>query len=994
MRTVHRCSGLILGLTISNVLLTAAMAQSHFTHPNTTPTTWNANSPPLDIANGNVRLRLAYSANAGVRLAEVQALPSGYTFLFETPVVTESDDYFVPHDGIWQARLHAPGDPQDVEYILRPSAANFTIYDNLSQNVNPKEVLLVWDPINVGVNDTYWVEVRLQLWTGDRHVKVDTKMGRPDDGTSGMGIQDVICPLFCVRGPAVPVGNETHIAAQLRSRVLVPITLRQPNGVISANPRCREGSRGFLAANSLLRSWLFDSQHPSGGQLAHPNPGQNMQFSALYSDDDSNRGNMLWVSTLDKDGWFKRLRQTSYESTSHVQYYSWGSVYYPSYLPTEGMNFLDDPYPAAIGAMQATDDAWWYDAAKYYRDVFVPLENIQRASSSSTRRHQGWDQRGVFVNVNNGKNSPQGVYLPSHWSLLNDKIRADSALYSDGAAPNMFVELHQYLTGGTNPDGCTPSCGGTSTSVELLHPDWNPRMFFGIGNTTKADFNKNAFNFLQQCYNDGFNTGVYYNPIVFQPDRIQANPNPGLLLSTYDDLPAIQAFCVPCLNCPPCLTATPYAQGLDYGNAQVPGMMAQMLADMHATVPFLCGSYWDAFGGGGSTLRYGEGVGNSPPYHGNTEWMAGKRTTAINARNDVNSWSGAGRSQDTAFLITEACEEGMHDQFDWQHIGYVPWGNELLLRNPTAENLWFNAPAHARFETSHPFPPLWSAVYHEYSPPQCVISQLSTHCLDSSNGDGEAGAAVQFLSPSELADTRCYAFALAWILGQRVSLYEGLDDEVQNFRMIESSPTQPFWRFRSGLSQTAQSALGPALAFLSQLNATMNSTSLGAGFLNVGRSERPLLPAYDLVNNSNSPSTLRFHPVLFAMNKIGLITNSAPNVRGITSANFAGFSDIYGLLPVPSQDEQVPAVLHSVWSDPSATTRRVGIALANWTNATATFNANFNPALYGLPTSPATYSIVQYAVGQPQPNTIFSGAGSTTLIVSVPARTCWILVAQ
>src|SRR5262249_55237809 len=148
----------------------------------------------------------------------------------------------------------------------------------------------------------------------------------------------------------------------------------------------------LFAPNMPLGSWWTAPNQFRGGEIRASAGDQVMQFSALCSDDQNGLGHMLWFSTLDATGWYKRQRyfthvQSDDKKPAHyTQSFSWGPVYYPPFADASGSsNYLDNPYPSALGALHARNEAYWYDAAAYYRDTFVPLLSLPRVGAPESR---------------------------------------------------------------------------------------------------------------------------------------------------------------------------------------------------------------------------------------------------------------------------------------------------------------------------------------------------------------------------------------------------------------------------------------------------------------------------------------------------------------------------------------------------------------------------------------------------------------------------------
>ncbi len=696
-----------------------------------------------------------------------------------------------------------------------------------------------WSPVPMGL-DTVSLTLDVTLMPDDVVSRWDCRVERITSGEAAL--DRVAYPLLMLAGPVEPVPpTESAFDAQWRTRIVIPRAIASSF----------QGQNMPLAGYSLLPS--------NGFELRHPHAEQVMQWSVMYAADPLSHagGRMIYLGTEDTTGHEKRFRHAFPISGSLNPGYQWAAVHYPSFADSSGTyaefgNRYESAYPTVVGALLATSDEFWFDAAEYYRGfVENSLGLVRRELNASladdvgpailsfplqaTQLLQGMPLYKRFLQITRG------------WRLALDNPHVQTQ--------RTILHFQNYLKDAVNGGG--------------LFSDW------GAGHPFSATVDSGVAQTVAAARALGIDCSVRHLPVAVEIGSGWDAQLPESLRA-YDRDRSVSQLLVG------------LDERLDYATYDDPVVGPQIESWFADTVlvPLvqhldLEGLYLDLISGQGGALTYENAVlGAFHAGHGGDRYVRGLVAATDYTRQRLQSTVSGGN----AFLMSEAVQEYMAGHLDFVGQGYVHLPRHMLhfeevlpfIPVPPAGH---EVPPEARDQS----PPLWQAVYHEYQPAEMLTLFPSSRPL-------AAG-----LTSNELLDLYAWTFGTALINGSRPSsLVYKLEHDPAIVEFDEST-----------LSLTDPTGVGlSAMAIVNALHGAVERSFAGQ-FTSVGRLERSLPDAGETRSTQINP-THRTQPVA------NLDETCFPVLESWDDPG----SDTPEGLPEASMAFPVDSVLHSVWTSP------------------------------------------------------------------------------
>lgn len=836
----------------------------------------------------------------------------------------------------------------DVDADGRLWEVGYRLADGTTGTVSPKDAATfeAWD-----VSDLYglaapphvvqfvWRGIPIPLATGyDRiavtlQVRQDTndKLTRwyvtvTKENGSSASIEHIDAPILWVKGPALPVGVESHLVGQKRTRVLVPASIhaRMP----------------AHAPNTDLWTWATNGYVTDDGEAfrsRHPNPGQPLQFAAVGSMNndggapDPGYRKFLYFGTEDAAGWIKDYRYKGLSRATGTEAWVRLSVrHYPEFRHLGGADNSGGresectwPYATVTGALKVQTDHFWWDICDLYRQRMIAIGAVPPVIESNAR---------LASKINRQPTLFVPTIMVGFWSSISGSTLYEKlyryyrtlafALSNPHVNPaNGYLHLQSWLLGGlgvTNPG-----------NPIRTHP------------THRAD--DGLAEMLAAAFADGVRVSGYSRAWEL-PDERGWRP-----LSPIFDRDGTQAV-DPTLG-----------KKYDPGATEYGTWWARNVASQMRELGFR-GEYIDSLGGNTPALSYPPALEHRQ--HGGHYGRDGKLHLVDSVRTVFGDTDG--------MLGTEAAEELFSYAMDvvQEHYIWYPWHMDLAESTVRGVGAVTHLPIEARLMS----PPLWMAVWHEYSPAQHVGLPFTNAPLGT-NADWFPSGGATGLSAAELRDVWAFLQAAIFTNGSRsgfVSVQEDFDRSdanVQAWSGVSNALALLGEGERSLIVNTTKdpSQVGITVcAWLRDLFAAQLRAHAGQ-FTMFGRLLRPLVVDPAVAGTSTNPiSVLSDAKVNWSGssgNRIwGMLPTLYTPVTGIPAAQFlwaldAGFS--------------VFDVLHSMWRSPEGL---AGLVLVNWTNANATWFGTLDASLYA--DIPATFDVVKLTLGG-APSTLATGLSGT-----------------
>lgn len=814
---------------------------------------------------------------------------------------------------LWKAVVRPS--TSDTPTELGPAhAASFEVWVDVQPGT--RDALFAWNGITLpgaSPDSRFWFELRVQVSAAAPARAVwNSRMGRITvPGTERWSMDEIHAPIVYCR----------HAGDVRQTRVLVPAALNAPLPV----------------SNLSLWTWLLADYHLD---FEHPARHQQMQFSALYCADPTQvpladriltgHRKILYFSTEDPEGWFKRFRHDVHADGTGV-YYRWAPVYFPKHPPNPWRNTFVTPYPAVTAALQAETDAWWFDVAATYREFVRREMRLTPIDHPFYLLNRDFVRGSAFMPCStvNLVNPDPDLALET---FVDESIKLRQVFREANGAPTpFFMEWQKWLQG--NPlDSPYPGF----PPEDPMGPGLNPRPASsgeGFQRPTAA-----AKAEIARAHAAGINVSTYLLPTTIQAEH----------WPTFRDewfLRRRDGSYHPMGNIPGKL--------VDFGLLSVPlWFNGTFFPDLTRDMPQLGGLFMDTLGGTSSYLRY-------PPiethrkflmrYHGGQEFVRGAALTMLSARWSVAKGKFPLAHPNIPFISTEAVQEGLAGTYDFGQHGYKPLPLQMDLN--TLIDLFFGVPPVP--DSSTPAPPLWNTVYHEWSRAEAVGVPWTTVGVAGVLGGGQFNPAFPGLTWNQWGDYLRMMHALPFVQGMNpfvVPYYYGL--EPYNL-LVETAGGV-------GVRDPGNPYQVQLLEFLQRLHAALIRDDEAGQFLRSGQAERPLqmTTAYNAgqVTQSLTPSAL-----------VGLLTDPAQ----IGSRGF--YEDGFTTLPYP-----MAHVLHTVWRG-RGSAPVLGLVFVNWSDVPSAWEGVFDPSCYpGIGTdfvveglAPGPNGVVRYPVG--------NGTGPTTL---------------
>ncbi|MEM7199531.1 MAG: hypothetical protein AAF628_04655 [Planctomycetota bacterium] len=778
--------------------------------------------------------------------------------------------------GLWKA-VTRPLSSQTPSDILPETALWFDTW--VDDRSDPNRVVFSWfGCASACQSSLFWVELEARIKSGTpNRCEWNSKVIRlqlPWGGGEPHTIDEVHAPIIYAQQP----GNATQ------ARIMIPV---------STNFQLPSTNLPM----SLWRIFGFALD------LEHPARGQQMQFSALYGGDPTEIPSgsevftafrkTLYFATEDDRGHYKRFRHDCIADAAGLEHYRWCPVYFPAYGPTPFINFFDSPYPAVTCALESEDDAFWYDVTSHYRDFVRNDMGLVRVDDPAYTGNPDYPRSSVFVptSVFNDVNPD----LPAVFKNFVDVAEDFQQVFRepDGSASPLFMEWQKWLKGNATED----PVGRT------------PVPFTGVPGAFREP-PQSARDEIARATALGINMSMYSFPLAIN-EQIWTSFDPNWFLYLRDGTrppPAGNAFLV------------------DYGNKNdVPPWMGDVLYDdIVNTNPSLGGMFLDTLGGQGSFLRYPPPDPPTPTfrftYNGGTEYVQGVQRTFDAVRARIGRDKTGAQHPDIPFVLTEAAQEFYTGHYDFAQHGIkpVPLQTQLL----TTLDLIAGNTSPTPVESANPNPPLWNAVYHEYSRADAIGVMLHTTGV---RGDlGGAQPPGLGLTWQQWADYTRMVFAMELAQGMKPTVFPYFYD-YRDFTLFVNRGGVVEARDPSNPQQTG------VIEFLQRLHAATACDAEFGQFVCGGILERPLaLPARG--------------PAGFNPTDVTTLTNPSTPVFGLVSPATPGVlhfnEDALTITPYP-----VATVFHGVWRA-SPTDDKVALVFVNWSDFPAAWTGTFDPAKY------------------------------------------------
>ncbi|MCB9871162.1 MAG: hypothetical protein H6837_14990 [Planctomycetes bacterium] len=836
-----------------------------------------------------IGLTFAYDATNGVALQRI-----AHRGTHSDDRVTRFDFVTVPPPGqstmLWKAVLR-PLDSDFASEITPADASEFRVWVDSTRA--PRTAVFRWHGCcvpNTNSRSFFWVEIAVQVSPfAPQRATWSTRMARFENpnGIVPLTIDEVHAPIVYLQQP----GDSQ------KSRILVPVSQNVP----------------LPSSNLAMRSWqLFNLS----ATLEHPAREQQMQFSALYGGDPTEvvQGEeiisafrkVLYLSTEDTQGHFKKFKHDIVSNATGTAYYRWCPVYFPAYGPSPALNVFVAPYPVVFCALQARSDAYWYDVGAHYREFVRSGMGMVPIRSPFYRLNREVVDGSVLIAT-----STLGAFyqqLDDIFETFVDVGRHHQAMFrqpgNDAASP-LFMEWQKWLkaraTDGEDPVG----------------PGFNPEPFADVD---LADHQppRSARNEIARAQRLGMNVSVYTVPLFIDTDAWSGFDTDWLLRNRLGEV-------IPVVGLNSFLS--------DLGNRNTPNFYSDVLyPDILKGTPELGGFFFDLLGGSGSFLRYPKP--GTPffnfKYHGGTEYVDGGKRLFDRVRARIALAKGVRRSHpDVPFLATEGVQEFYAGHYDAAQHGLKPLPLQTQL-STFIDQLTSPGLPPAPVEAQTDDPPLWNLVYHEYSRADALGMMLSTRGVSALLGGGQPvdfGTGKIGLTWEEWGNYNRMVHALMFIQGMKSMLFSYFYDFKDLSLLTEVNG-------KIGVRDPSVPQQVQLLAFFQRLHESVSRDAEAGQFLNSGVMERPLaLPALALGPTGFDPSV-----VSTSDNPAVPTFERNDPLQGVTK-HF--YEDVF----TQSIHYPVAHVLHSVWRE-SACSSRLGLVFVNWSDQAATWQAEFDPKLY------------------------------------------------
>ncbi len=739
----------------------------------------------------------------------------------------------------------------------------------------------------------------------------------------------------------IPGGTEQHTVDEVHAPI---VYARQPGSAAQARILIPLSTNFVLPATNLPMSlWrLFGLS----ADVEHPARGQQMQFSALYGGDPTSipLGNelftafrkILYFSTEDHEGYYKRFQHDCVPDPLGLEYYRWAPVYFPEYGPSPWLNYFQSGYPAVLCALEAADDTFWYDVTSHYREFVRSEMGLVGVADPAYALNPDYPRSSVMVatSVFNKVNAD----LPAMFQTFTDTALDFQQVFRepDGSATPVFMEWQKWLKG----DGVEDPIG----------PGYNPRPFTAAAGAFQEPTTE-ARNEIARAHAAGINMSMYTLPLYVN-DADWPSFDPDWFVYLRDGTQP-----------PPLPTG---GMIVDFGHTvAVPGWMGtELYDDIMNTTPQLGGVFLDTLGGQGSFLRYPSPNGPLPfnfRHHGGTAFVEGGNRAFDVIRARVGRDKTGAQHPEIPFVLTEAAQEFYAGHYDFGQHGIKPV--PLQTQQMTVLDLIAGNPFPTPVETANPNPPLWNPVYHEYSRADAIGVMLHTTGVRADLGGGQPPGLG--LTWQQWADYTRMVTALRLVQGMKPQVYPFFYD-YKDFTLFVN---------RNGVVEARDPSVpqqNDVIAFLQRVHAATSCTDEAGQYLCGGIAERPLrLPPRGplgypplVVTSVPNPST-------------AVATLTSPATPGVLHFNEDSLT---------IQQYPVATVMHGVWRTPGED--RVGIVFVNWSDFPSAWTGSFDPAHYdgidqdfvvkGL--RPAGAGVVEYLVGQGNGDSTFGwGLGTTDI---------------
>jgi hypothetical protein len=821
---------------------------------------------------------------------------------------------------LWKAVLR-PVDAETPVVLYPPPASLCRVYAD--DPTTPRTVLFQWagtelpDPL---CDCRFWMELRADIdpdapW----RVTWQSRLGRLQrpGNARRYTLDEVEAPIVHVKAPG----------DGLLARLLVPIA----------------GATTLPAANLPMRIWQV-----VGYDLAfeHPARDQQLQFSAMYSGDPasipiggellSSYRKILYFGTEDTEGYYKQFKHRVLSDAPTLTY-RWAPTYFPTYGPSPALNYHASAYPVVFEALEAKTDSFWFDCTERYRTFVERDMGLVRIADPAYPNNPDFPRATPFVAnsvIQNVAEAPlPAIYPPYTAHALRLREVFDGA---DGRRLPTFMEWQKWLKGDPND---APSPG--RPPEDPIGPGYNPKPYSGAFEAV-GEPPRYVLDEIEAAYQAGINASVYTSPLVVNRNDWPSFDADWLLRQRDGSLVPVGA------------AAT--GNIVDFGARPVPAWMAGVLYDdIMDTAPGLGGVFFDVISGGGSYLRYPEEpdyLFRMRRYHGGTAFVRGTQQTFDLVRRRIARDKPTAAHPDIPFIPAETVQEFLAGRYDFGQQGLKSFPNQMQLN--TIFDALVGVPSFAP-EATNPSPPLWNAVYHEWSRAEGLTVMLSVLGVNGPFfGGGQDNPAFLGLTWPQWGDYMRFVHALWWVHGskptsfQYYSGYEGLD-------LLVDAPGGGVTVRDPAIPQQGQ-----LVGFLQRLHHSLDRFDEAGKFLSTGRLERPL----------QTPQAFSPLAVLQGPNPS---TAVAANVDPASPGVLHFYENFFSTQPYP-----VPHVFHSVWR--SVETGELGIMFVNWTDQPAWWRGTFDPRLYAgfeqggftvHGVAPTGAGVTEYAVG--------SGDGPTEL---------------
>lgn len=881
---------------------------------------------PATLSNALIELQFDTNVDTDVQLTRIRHKEGGNVDIstvlvdkaFSGPSVAANE-----LDGrLWEVVCLRQSDSAKV--VVSPKDAQRFAAHNVSTLYGGGKTVyqFVWEGCAVpggSEDDRIWVVVQASILAGENVARMRGWCGRHKGATCI--IEEFHLPVTWVKGHAnqktLPAPDSSHLVAQKRTRVLTPMSY-----VLAHQTYSQNSSLWLWASLSLKKT------------SSHPGIYHSMQFMAIAAMNPETAPGVPDAA----------YRRTFYFQTEDTRLYR-KSFRYTGVLYTGNQGWLGVrhiyhvPYEKGLAGSQVSlidgyDPALW--PSEIENECVLPYEVQLGAYTAKTdafwydacERYRNWciSTNYAIPKASNPRfgGGIHGPALISTFSVVAPSHDKAALRTREVYLSRVFRKMFENAYTGA------PMTFLHTQKVRIGDQDVSP-----LDVPIETSVHASTLTWAAQAAAYGMRVGFYQNGIF-----LLATDSPNMLRLLPHNYRQLARSGAALLG----------ETGAFY-NFGVPGaatwMRSVMQTDLAGKVRN-AGLYLDQLGGQDVLDQFWNGA--NPPYamHNGREHYAGKQAFVQSIREMLAQVSIFGPNDAHAYVYTELFEEGLSSYVDFAQTAYLWIPQHLLMAEETViPHGITDYPVVARDMSA----PIIECVWGGYSQ---VLQYAMAPCWTPFNHGGPNNqypkGGFPGLNAAEFRALHCSMSAMIWNAGRKVSFLGYIHDH--DHPLVDFNATQTAVEDKTGTGACLQVA-----NFLKALF-EFTAESSGAPYFTRGRMERPLVVDY-----AAAGITKATNPVL------PCLTKTHPDDKRVSYPYFydqAGFE--FG-----DDNFQVPVVLHSMWRHENDGS--LLLALTNWSDASASWIASFDPTLYGF--------LGGFSVDEMDPGgtltPIFVGGGAQTL---------------